>query len=303
MWRKRKWGRRKSRPWLYTLFFLVPMLFFLLLTHHQSPFVTVRLRFHHRWLFLPLKRYVATVLVAEMPLSFKRQALIAQTIAIRSYTLYQLKHQGYLVANPAINQGYVPKSTWPKLWGSRYQQNLKRLQSVMQQSKGLYLSYQGQAILGAYGAAAGKSTQSSREAFGISLPYLRRLMDPWDQSSPLFCQKKSLSLGTVAQRLGVSLVTLKGSQLYLRYNAAGRLQRLQLGQKHWTGTELMGLFHWTSTAVKLQRGSLTWHFFIYGAGNGVGLDQWGAEAMARFGKTAQQILSFYYPGTKLHHLS
>ncbi len=42
-------------------------------------------------------------------------------------------------------------------------------------------------------------------------------------------------------------------------------------------------------------------FVLTGAGNGhgVGLSQYGALAQARAGKTAQEILSFYFPGTEL----
>ena len=36
-----------------------------------------------------------------------------------------------------------------------------------------------------------------------------------------------------------------------------------------------------------------------GLGHGIGLSQWGAEARARAGETATQILSFYYPSTAI----
>ena len=36
-----------------------------------------------------------------------------------------------------------------------------------------------------------------------------------------------------------------------------------------------------------------------GYGHGVGLCQCGAEAMARQGKNAQQILFYYYPGSRI----
>jgi stage II sporulation protein D len=36
-----------------------------------------------------------------------------------------------------------------------------------------------------------------------------------------------------------------------------------------------------------------------GFGHGVGMCQCGAEGMARQGKTAQQILSYYYPGSSI----
>jgi len=38
-----------------------------------------------------------------------------------------------------------------------------------------------------------------------------------------------------------------------------------------------------------------------GRGHGVGLCQWGARIMAYDGASAQDILSFYFPGTALGH--
>jgi stage II sporulation protein D len=36
-----------------------------------------------------------------------------------------------------------------------------------------------------------------------------------------------------------------------------------------------------------------------GYGHGVGMDQWGAKAMAEQGHRAYQILEYYYPGAAL----
>lgn len=40
-----------------------------------------------------------------------------------------------------------------------------------------------------------------------------------------------------------------------------------------------------------------------GLGHGIGLSQWGAEARARAGETAEQILSFYYPSTEIRQVA
>jgi stage II sporulation protein D len=46
-------------------------------------------------------------------------------------------------------------------------------------------------------------------------------------------------------------------------------------------------------------------FIMYngrGYGHGIGMSQWGAQAMAKQGMTSGQILSFFYPGAKLQEL-
>ncbi len=40
-------------------------------------------------------------------------------------------------------------------------------------------------------------------------------------------------------------------------------------------------------------------FYGKGWGHGVGLSQWGSQAMAQKGWTAEKILTHYYPGTNI----
>jgi stage II sporulation protein D len=62
-----------------------------------------------------------------------------------------------------------------------------------------------------------------------------------------------------------------------------------------------------STGAKIQSTSCTIASlkdeFIFvagrGFGHGVGLCQYGARQMARDGKTAQEILNFYYPNSRI----
>ena len=51
--------------------------------------------------------------------------------------------------------------------------------------------------------------------------------------------------------------------------------------------------------VKEGYNPISWTFVGSGYGHNVGLSQWGAYAMAQQGKTYDEILAFYYPGTTL----
>jgi len=48
-----------------------------------------------------------------------------------------------------------------------------------------------------------------------------------------------------------------------------------------------------------DRGSALWLTNGHGFGHGIGLSQWGAQALALEGHTAGQILAFYYPGSRV----
>ena len=57
-----------------------------------------------------------------------------------------------------------------------------------------------------------------------------------------------------------------------------------------------------STYFTITKKGTQWLLAGRGWGHGVGLSQWGAKALAESGKTAEQILSHYYPFSELHKL-
>jgi stage II sporulation protein D len=57
-----------------------------------------------------------------------------------------------------------------------------------------------------------------------------------------------------------------------------------------------------STWFDARREGSEYVFEGRGHGHGVGLNQWGAHAMAEAGKDYRDILSFYYSGVQIQHL-
>jgi stage II sporulation protein D len=54
-----------------------------------------------------------------------------------------------------------------------------------------------------------------------------------------------------------------------------------------------------STLFEIRSGEDGFTFVGSGHGHGVGMSQWGAEAMARRGASYREILEAFYPGTTL----
>ena len=82
-----------------------------------------------------------------------------------------------------------------------------------------------------------------------------------------------------------------------------RVKKMVAGGKTFTGEEVrdkLGLrsasFDWKINRNKIQ-------LVTYGSGHGVGMSQWGAEGMAKAGNTADQIVGYYYSGTRLEKVS
>jgi stage II sporulation protein D len=80
---------------------------------------------------------------------------------------------------------------------------------------------------------------------------------------------------------------------------AGLPVAIQVGGVKADTVKLRELFELRSPSftVEGKEGKVT--FFVTGYGHGVGMSQYGANALAKEGKTAEEILAWYYPGSEL----
>ena len=80
---------------------------------------------------------------------------------------------------------------------------------------------------------------------------------------------------------------------------SGRVASIPVGSETLTGAQVRALFSLRSAAFTVTYGSGAFTFTVTGSGHGVGMSQYGADGMARAGKTAAEILQYFFPGTEL----
>lgn len=81
--------------------------------------------------------------------------------------------------------------------------------------------------------------------------------------------------------------------------ASGRVASIVIGGVSFTGSELRSLFKLRSTDFELTHADGSFTFTVHGYGHGVGMSQYGANAMARSGSDYREILAHYYPSAFL----
>lgn len=125
--------------------------------------------------YLELNNYLYGVLPKEMPPSFHIDALKAQTIAARSYTLANMKHK---------NEGYdLCDTTHCQVYGGTDGESPSTNQAV-DETNGLIITYNGNIIDALYHSNSGGYTASSEEVWGGNLPYLLSVKDEFSENSP-----------------------------------------------------------------------------------------------------------------------
>ena len=79
-------------------------------------------------------------------------------------------------------------------------------------------------------------------------------------------------------------------------NGSGRVETVSVGGTDIEGTELRRIFGLRSACFTVSADSESVTFRVTGYGHGVGMSQYGANQLAREGKTWQEILEWYYTG-------
>ena len=97
----------------------------------------------------------------------------------------------------------------------------------------------------------------------------------------------------------VSTEKLKSKIKILSKTDGNRVKELKVDKVILSGTEVRNIFELRSANFEIELKDKSLVFKVKGYGHGVGMSQWGAEVMAKDGKTYREILSYYYPDTEI----
>ncbi|MFQ9681152.1 MAG: SpoIID/LytB domain-containing protein [Ruthenibacterium lactatiformans] len=212
----------------------------------------------------------------------------------------------YFSANPTQRLGYITDTVMRAMWGEDYEANRTRLYTVVDSVLDEILLYDGQPAMACYHAISGGKTEAAEAVWGAAVPYLVSVDSPLDLTSPDYEQTITVTKQEVAEDIAAAFpdIVLEGDAAGWfgtpQLTAAGYVDSITIGGVPCKGTAVRA-------ALRLRSASftITWtekHLFeitTRGYGHGVGLSQYGANALALTGKSYQEILSLYYPGTTL----
>ena len=252
---------------------------------------------------MELDVYVKGVLLGEMPADFELDALKAQAVAIRTYTLRKVvqggKHNDANVCTDAsCCQAFVSDDEYLSAYKSST--GLEKIQKAVVDTKGQVLTYQGKLIEATYFSCSGGMTEDAVAVWGSDVPYLRAVVSPGEDKAPSHSREITFSKEEFLGRLGLTDSTgLNEAGIAAIYTSGGGIDKLTIGGKTFSGVQVRGLLGLPSTAFSIHIDGDNVNITTKGYGHRVGLSQYGADAMALAGKDYKEILAHYYQDTKL----
>ncbi|MCS7208683.1 MAG: SpoIID/LytB domain-containing protein [Fimbriimonadales bacterium] len=257
--------------------------------------------------WVQLDEYLKATLPREMPPNFHPEALKAQAVAARSFTLRRLnryRRWGYDLCDHAPCQVYGGVDA-----------EHPNTNAAVDATTGEVLTFGGRVLEAVYTSHCGGHTAPVEVAMQGTRPLapLRGVPDRDAEGKP-FCSDAPNSRWTL---------TLTREQLSRLFPQQGQVSKLQIAERtaggHAVQVEIhgeqrvlrlsgiqfrvaVGVGRLRSLMFEVQAIAEGWKLEGRGSGHGVGMCQWGAQGRARAGQTYRQILEAYYPEATLQRL-
>lgn len=258
---------------------------------------------------MDLGTYLVGVVRAEMPASFEEEALKAQAVAARTYTLYKLQTGGNhgaeadICTDSTCCQAYISEERARANWGKDADAYEKKVENAVVSTDGEAILYGGVPILAVFHSSSAGLTRAAGQVWLNDLPYLQAVDSPEaGDTIPNYYSRAEFTATEFKEKMLAVCpeADLSGSVSGWLKNAvtdsAGSVETVEVGGVTVKGAQVrtaLGLrsacFEWETQGEKLV-------FYVTGYGHGVGLSQYGADQMAADGADYKEILTHYYTG-------
>ena len=258
---------------------------------------------------MDLGTYLVGVVRAEMPASFEPEALKAQAVAARTYTLYKIQTGGNhgdtadICTDSTCCQAYISEERARANWGKDADAYEKKVENAVVSTDGEAILYGGVPILAVFHSSSAGLTRAAGQVWLNDLPYLQAVDSPEaGDTIPNYYSRAEFTATEFKEKMLAVCpeADLSGSVSGWLKNAvtdsAGSVETVEVGGVTVKGAQVrtaLGLrsacFEWETQGEKLV-------FYVTGYGHGVGLSQYGADQMAADGADYKEILTHYYTG-------
>ena len=249
-----------------------------------------------------LEEYVTSVVLGEMPVSFQEEAIKAQAVVARTFSMRRIerrdKHSdGAVCTDPGCCQAYISPQTYMTEKGGT-EENVEKVRRCVEATAGRVVTYGGEFIEATYFSSSGGSTEDAVAVWGSEVPYLQAKECPGEADA-------HVNTTTLSSDELISLLNLPEEPVtvdHISYTEGKGVDEISVSGKVFKGTEIRSKLNLCSTMFQMT--VMGDHVIITtkGFGHRVGMSQYGADAMAKNGATYEEILAYFYPGTSLNVL-
>lgn len=232
-----------------------------------------------------LENYIKSVVACEMPALYDKEALKAQAIAARTYALYQ-KSIGHGIISKE-DQCYLSESEMKSKWENNKDKYYKLISDAVDATQDLVMKKNGRLFKSYYFSTSNGYTENSINVFGDG--DLVSVESIWDKTSTGYETTTNFTKDDIVSKIGIF-----DNIVILKRNNTNHVEQVMIDSKVVSGIEFRKLLGLRSTDFDISIIDGTYAITTHGYGHGVGMSQYGANQLAKQGKSHQEILKYYY---------
>lgn len=259
-----------------------------------------------------LDDYIACVVSAEMPVSYDIEALKAQAIVARTYTIYKIttskKHnEADICDKSTCCQAWISKENRLKKWDeAEANDNWNKIVQAVNYTVGKIIIYEGKPINAFFHANSGGKTQIPFYVWGgTGYPYLQVVETSGEENYKQYSSEAKFTKEEFIKKVKKQHQDFKIDfkeknciEIKERDNS-NRVVTVKMGNLNLSGVETRTLLGLRSANFTVEITDNEILFNVIGYGHGVGMSQTGADALAKEGKNYEEIIKHFYVGVEI----
>lgn len=262
---------------------------------------------------IKLDEYLIGVVSAEMPADFEVEALKAQAVVARTYTIYTIIHNNQkhgeadICDNSNCCQAWISKEKRFERWEEdKRQSNWDKITNAVNTTAGKIITYDGEPINAFFHSNSGGTTEMPINVWGGSgYPYLQVVETSGEENYSQYSSEAEFSKDEIINKIyekhnEISIDWNQEKPIeILEYTDSGRVKTIRFGNVNLSGVETRSIFSLRSSNFEVELNNEKVKFKVKGYGHGVGMSQTGSDSLAKQGKNFEEIIKHFYQNVEI----
>lgn len=265
---------------------------------------------------LDIDEYLYGVVSAEMPASFEEEALKAQAVVARTYTIYKIinnedKHgDANICDDSTCCQAWISEEDRKDKWEENEKDtNWNKILNAVNSTKGKIITYEGKPINAFFHSNSGGTTEAPIDVWGGSgYPYLQSVSTSGEDAYSQYSSEVEMTKNEFTEKIKEEHSDFKidfdekDCIKIEEYTEGNRVKKIKIGNLELSGVEVRNILGLRSANFKVTIEKEKIKFEVIGYGHGVGMSQTGADSLAKEGKTYEEIIHHYYTNVEIENI-
>lgn len=257
---------------------------------------------------IPLEEYMIGMMAATIPANYEIETLKAQAIILRSFCMNHMKKENgeKIIYDDELKEYYFTHQEYEELWGENAESYLKKIQSAIEETKGMILVCNGDIAEPPFCRMSNGKTRDITEYVirKENFEYMKTVVCSKDEMAKDFVQYVEISQKDFTRKIS-KLVNIKSDRIdkiVLYRDANDYVKEIQIGEQIIDGEEFRAAFGLVSSSFSLDKIDNIIEIQTKGMGHGFGFSQYEANQLAVDGREYIYLLNYFFNNITLEKM-